>query len=96
MQPVSLWVQRSCGATAVAVQTSDHEEGDDVPDLRQLHLRWQGNTLADAPMRAGVVEDAGVLSDHFGQMALVADEHAFAYRIRTQRLAGRGDGAHAL
>ena len=53
MQPVSLWVQRSGGATIVVVQTAEHGKGDDLPGVRRLYLRRHRNTLADALVRAG-------------------------------------------
>ncbi len=75
MQPVSLWVQRSGCAAVVVVEAAEHGEGDDPSRRRRLHLRRQGNALVDALMRSGVIEVAGVFSDHFGQMALAEDEH---------------------
>jgi hypothetical protein len=79
--PLRQWIQRSGGAAVVVVQTAEHGEGDDLPGLRRLHLWRQGNTLADAPstalraglVRASMVKEAGVLSDHFSQMAFVPE-----------------------
>ena len=108
MGPVSLWVQDSSGATVVVMQAAEHGESDDHAGLRLFHLWRHGNTLADAPstalraglMRAGVIEEIGVLPDHPGQVTLVEDEHVvealameagrkpFDVRIRVGRLDG--------
>lgn len=73
---MSLWVQRSGGAAIVVVEIAEHGKGDDLARLRRLRLWRHGNALAEALMRASVVEVAGVFSDDFGQMALIEDEHA--------------------
>ena len=65
------------------VEAAEHGESDDLAGLRLFHLWLYGNTLADAPstalraglMRAGMVEEVSVLPDHFGQVALIEDEH---------------------
>ena len=46
-----------------------------MPVCGGLHLWRQGNALADALMRAGMVEVAGVLPDHLGQVTLIEDKH---------------------
>ena len=108
MRTVSLWVQRSGCAAIVVVQTAEHGESDDLASMRRVHLWRHGNTLTDAPstalraglMRAGVIEEIGVLPDHPGQVTLVEDEHVvealameagkkpFDVRIRVGRLDG--------
>ena len=65
------------------MEAAKHGKGNDLPCLRMLHLRWDGNRLANAPstalrvglMGSGVVEEAAVLPHHFGQMVFVEDEH---------------------
>ena len=69
------FIQRSGRAAVVVVQAAEHRESDDFARLRSLGLWWHGNCLADTLVRSGMIEEAGVLPDHFRQMALVEDEH---------------------
>ena len=57
------------------MQTAEHGESNDLPCLRSFPLRWDGNSLTNALMWPGVIEESRVLPHHVVQMAFVEDEN---------------------
>ena len=75
MLTTPLFIQRSGSAAVVVMQTAKYGEGDDLPSLWSL-LGWRhGDSLANALMRPGVIEESRVLPHHVVQMAFVEDEN---------------------